>query len=119
MNVLFVSLLIISNLSVFFFYSFVPYFMRIGIDCCAYRILDLSMITACNSLTAVLRIFVGTACLKMFASRFRISKSELILKVGFVYVAMTLLSCESTLRSGMFVSMLKVRYSNELRSVSS
>ena len=46
-------------------------------------------------------------------------KSELILEVGFVYVAMTLLSCESTLRSGIFVSMLKVRYSSELGSVSS
>jgi len=102
-----------------FFYSFVPYFMRIIIDCCAHHRLELSTITACNSLTACPRNFVGTTCFKMFASRFRISKSELILKVGFVCVAMTLLSCELILRSRMFVSMLRVRYSSELRSVSS
>jgi hypothetical protein len=55
----------------------------------------------------------------MFTSSFRISKSEFILKVDIVYVAMTLFSREPTLRSGMFVSMLKARYSSELRSVSS
>jgi len=93
--------------------------MRIIIDCCAYRRLELSMITVCNSLTAGPRIFVGTTCFKMLASWFRISKSDLILKVGFVYVAMTLLVWESTLCSGMFLSMLKARYSSELRSVSS
>jgi len=43
----------------------------------------------------------------------------LFLNVGFVYVVMNLLWCESTLRSGMFVSVLKVRYSSELRRVSS
>jgi hypothetical protein len=102
-----------------FFYSFVPYYMRIITDCCAFLRLELSMITARNSLTAGRGIFVGTTCFKTFASRFRISKSELILKVGFVYAAMILFFSESTLRSGMFVFMLKLRYSSKLRSVSS
>jgi len=93
--------------------------MRIIIDCCPYLRPEFSTITACNSPTAGQQIFVGTTCFKIFASRFRISKSEMILKVGFVYVAITLLSSESTLHSGMFVSMLKVRYSSELRSVCS
>jgi hypothetical protein len=93
--------------------------MRFIIDCCACLRLELSTVTASNSLSAGPRIFVGTTCFKMFTSRFRISESELILKVGFVYVVMTFLSCEWTLRSGMFRSVLNVRYSSELRSASS
>ena len=66
-----------------FFYSFVPYFMLVILDCCVYLRLELGMITAGNLLNAGQRIFVGTTCFKMFASRFKISKSELIFKSWF------------------------------------